>query len=127
MIPQPPGLSATVRVAVRRLMANLFRDLAIVGAAFYGSADILAAVRQGSAGATDEVPSSDALAHEVAEGIADIESFLAALAPDPNPRRPGGRITGHSETPDAHPSARRSLRPPRPWRSTPGQSSSPTS
>ncbi|HEX5532905.1 MAG TPA: hypothetical protein VFX33_04110 [Actinomycetales bacterium] len=106
MVPQQLGLSAMVRVAVRRLMANLFRDLAIVGAAFYGSADILTAVRHGSAGPTDEVPSSEALAQEVAEGIADIESFLAALAPDPNPRRPGGRITGHSQTSDS---------PPGPW------------
>jgi hypothetical protein len=73
------------------------RDLAIVGASVYGNADVLTAVRNGSCGA-DRAPQAGALAREVAEGIAEIEDYLAARsharspappsAPRPRRRRP---------------------------------------
>jgi hypothetical protein len=88
MVVQRPGSGARVGTAVRRLMSTLCRDLAIVGAAFYGSAEILAAVRQTSDGPPDEDRSSEAVAREIAEGIAELEDFLAQQACDPRaPRR----------------------------------------
>ena len=99
MVLQPAGTAARVRAAVRRLMSGLFRDLAVAGAAFCGSADVLVAIRQTPAGATDGSRSPDDQAREVLEGIAEIEDYLAAQADRPKPSRGRGRPPGEPSPP----------------------------
>jgi hypothetical protein len=88
MAAQSAGSGRWVHDTLRRWLSNAARDLAIVGASFYGSADLLIAIRENPPGRAAR--STEPLRREIAEGIAEIEAFLAARAPRPNPTPRGG-------------------------------------
>ncbi len=86
-----------VHTALRRWMWCALRDLAIVGASFYGNADLLTAIRNEAHGSTNRATEARAVAREAAEGIAEIEDYLVAQCHGPSqtpprsasrPRRP---------------------------------------
>lgn len=63
---------------LRRLTVVAARSCAVLGASFWGDADLLAAIRNDGASGPRPLRGAPADAHEVARGIVEIEAFLAS-------------------------------------------------
>jgi hypothetical protein len=77
--------------ALRRVFAAAVRGCAVLGAAFCGNAELLVAMQRSPARPPNHIMAPEAVDQETADGIAQIEAFLAANVPRP---KSGGGTSG---------------------------------
>lgn len=83
-----PGVAHLVQPmldALRYLMWIMVSGFAAIGAAFYGGAAVHAVWQKVGQTSSAQQTEADVISREAADGIAEIEAFLSAHGPRPDP------------------------------------------